>query len=113
MDLFFNVVRGFSIIVNQIKMIFQFIVIENWHILIWLFLYVFIFSKCIWFTQQLADSLKDEASFLQKKYPSIASRNGTPYLAKTLNRVSHYKKINNIVILDNLLVEGKIQWALG
>ncbi|XP_059153710.1 dynamin-1-like protein isoform X2 [Physella acuta] len=37
--------------------------------------------------KNLADSLKDEASFLQKKYPSIANRNGTPYLAKTLNRL--------------------------
>lgn len=35
----------------------------------------------------MADAHRDEASFLQKKYPSIASRNGTPYLAKTLNRV--------------------------
>ncbi|BFZ08906.1 hypothetical protein BsWGS_11945 [Bradybaena similaris] len=37
--------------------------------------------------KELSDSLKDEASFLQKKYPSIANRNGTPYLAKTLNRL--------------------------
>ncbi|KAH9508154.1 Dynamin-1-like protein [Bulinus truncatus] len=37
--------------------------------------------------KDLAESLKDEATFLQKKYPSIASRNGTPYLAKTLNRL--------------------------
>lgn len=35
----------------------------------------------------IEDALKDEASFLQKHYPSIASRNGTPYLARTLNRV--------------------------
>jgi dynamin 1-like protein len=35
----------------------------------------------------IEESLKDEASFLQKHYPSIASRNGTPYLARTLNRV--------------------------
>ena len=33
------------------------------------------------------DSLKDEATYLQKHYPSIASRNGTQYLARTLNRV--------------------------
>jgi len=32
--------------------------------------------------------LKDEATYLQKHYPSIASRNGTQYLARTLNRVS-------------------------
>ena len=36
----------------------------------------------------MRDALKDEATFLQKKYPSIASRNGTAHLAKTLNRVS-------------------------
>lgn len=36
------------------------------------------------------DALKDEASFLQKHYPSIASRNGTQYLARTLNRVSYF-----------------------
>ncbi|CAG5134974.1 unnamed protein product [Candidula unifasciata] len=37
--------------------------------------------------KELSESLKDEATFLQKKYPSIANRNGTPYLAKTLNRL--------------------------
>lgn len=25
--------------------------------------------------------------FLQRKYPTLANRNGTPYLAKTLNRL--------------------------
>ena len=40
--------------------------------------------------QDLQDSLKDEGSFLQRKYPSIANRNGTPYLGKTLNRVSPF-----------------------
>uniref|UniRef100_A0A0B6ZVX5 dynamin GTPase n=1 Tax=Arion vulgaris TaxID=1028688 RepID=A0A0B6ZVX5_9EUPU len=40
--------------------------------------------------KELSDSLRDEASFLQKKYPSIANRNGTPYLAKTLNRLLMY-----------------------
>lgn len=33
------------------------------------------------------DALRDEGTFLQRKYPTIASRNGTPYLAKTLNRL--------------------------
>lgn len=33
------------------------------------------------------ESLKDEATYLQKHYPSIASRNGTQYLARTLNRL--------------------------
>ncbi|KAI9586387.1 dynamin-1-like protein [Glossina fuscipes] len=31
--------------------------------------------------------LKDEEAFLQRKYPTLATRNGTPYLAKTLNRL--------------------------
>ncbi|XP_048404507.1 dynamin-1-like protein isoform X1 [Stegostoma tigrinum] len=35
----------------------------------------------------VADALKDEHAFLQKKYPSLANRNGTKYLAKTLNRL--------------------------
>ncbi|RNA23641.1 dynamin-1 isoform X2 [Brachionus plicatilis] len=35
----------------------------------------------------IEEALKDEASFLQKHYPSIASRNGTQYLARTLNRL--------------------------
>ncbi|XP_045492569.1 dynamin-1-like protein isoform X4 [Colias croceus] len=35
----------------------------------------------------ITDSLKDEATYLQRKYPTIATRNGTPYLAKTLNRL--------------------------
>ncbi len=37
--------------------------------------------------KQIEDSLKDEATYLQKHYPSIASRNGTTYLARTLNKV--------------------------
>lgn len=37
--------------------------------------------------KDMQESLKDEASFLQRKYPSIASRNGTLYLGKTLNRL--------------------------
>ncbi|WAR25092.1 DNM1L-like protein [Mya arenaria] len=35
----------------------------------------------------MREALKDEASFLQKRYPSLANRNGTAYLAKTLNRL--------------------------
>ena len=35
----------------------------------------------------MTDTVKDEASFLQKKYPSIAGRNGCAFLSKTLNRV--------------------------
>lgn len=37
--------------------------------------------------KSIKDALRDEAAFLQKKYPTLASRNGTPYLAKTLNRL--------------------------
>nr|XP_036222884.1 dynamin-1-like protein isoform X2 [Bactrocera oleae] len=37
--------------------------------------------------KQIDDQLKDEAAFLQRKYPTLATRNGTPYLAKTLNRL--------------------------
>ncbi|XP_053318584.1 dynamin-1-like protein isoform X2 [Spea bombifrons] len=35
----------------------------------------------------VADSIRDEHGFLQKKYPSLANRNGTKYLARTLNRL--------------------------
>uniref|UniRef100_H3C1N8 Dynamin-1-like protein n=1 Tax=Tetraodon nigroviridis TaxID=99883 RepID=H3C1N8_TETNG len=35
----------------------------------------------------VADAIRDEHAFLQKKYPSLANRNGTKYLAKTLNRL--------------------------
>jgi dynamin 1-like protein len=38
-------------------------------------------KKCI------DESLRDELLYLQRKYPSLATRNGSPYLAKTLNRV--------------------------
>ncbi len=38
--------------------------------------------------QKIDDALKDEQAFMQRKYPTLASRNGTPYLSKTLNRVS-------------------------
>ncbi|KAG7268766.1 hypothetical protein CRUP_034250 [Coryphaenoides rupestris] len=34
----------------------------------------------------VADAVRDEHAFLQKKYPSLANRNGTKYLSKTLNR---------------------------
>ncbi|CAH1393445.1 unnamed protein product [Nezara viridula] len=37
--------------------------------------------------KNIEDALKDEALYLQKKYPTLANRNGTPYLAKTLNRL--------------------------
>ena len=31
--------------------------------------------------------MKDETAFLQRKYPTLAGRNGTSYLAKTLQRL--------------------------
>ncbi|XP_053174695.1 dynamin-1-like protein isoform X1 [Scomber japonicus] len=37
--------------------------------------------------KSVADSIRDEYAFLQKKYPSLANRNGTKYLARTLNRL--------------------------
>ncbi len=38
--------------------------------------------------KNISESIKDELSYLQKRYPSIANRNGTQYLGRTLNRVS-------------------------
>lgn len=42
----------------------------------------------------IQDSLRDEVSFIQKKYPAIANRNGTRFLAKTLNKllIHHIKE---------------------
>ncbi|XP_028923430.1 dynamin-1-like protein isoform X2 [Ornithorhynchus anatinus] len=37
--------------------------------------------------KSISDSLQDEQAFLQKKYPSLANRNGTRFLTKTLNRL--------------------------
>ncbi|XP_054844215.1 dynamin-1-like protein isoform X2 [Eublepharis macularius] len=37
--------------------------------------------------KSVVDSIRDEYAFLQKKYPSLANRNGTKYLARTLNRL--------------------------
>ncbi|KAM0732431.1 Dynamin-1-like protein [Formica fusca] len=37
--------------------------------------------------KSIQEALKDEATFLQRKYPTLANRNGTAYLAKTLNRL--------------------------
>lgn len=44
-------------------------------------------QKDIMDEKHIDDQLKDEAAFLQRKYPTLATRNGTPYLAKTLNRL--------------------------
>ncbi|GFY57094.1 hypothetical protein TNIN_416611 [Trichonephila inaurata madagascariensis] len=37
--------------------------------------------------KSIEDATKDEVSFLQRKYPTLANRNGTAFLAKTLNRL--------------------------
>ncbi|VVC45306.1 Dynamin GTPase effector,Dynamin-type guanine nucleotide-binding (G) domain,Dynamin, GTPase domain,P- [Cinara cedri] len=37
--------------------------------------------------KSLVDALKDESVFLQRKYSLLANRNGTPHLAKTINRI--------------------------
>ena len=42
--------------------------------------------------KSIEDQIKDEATFLQRKYPTLANRNGTQYLAKTLNRSVHISK---------------------
>jgi len=44
----------------------------------------------LFFFQAIADALQSESTFLQKNYPPIANRNGTPFLAKTLNRVKFF-----------------------
>lgn len=48
--------------------------------------------------------LKDEITFLHKKYPTLAPKNGTQYLAKTLNRVSHntmhFFNTNYFIVVD-------------
>ncbi|XP_076032709.1 dynamin related protein 1 isoform X2 [Oratosquilla oratoria] len=38
-------------------------------------------------SKSIKDAIADEAAFLQRKYPTLANRNGTPFLAKTLNRL--------------------------
>ncbi len=37
--------------------------------------------------KDMAEQLRDESAFLKKTYPTLASKNGTKYLAKTLNRL--------------------------
>ncbi|XP_060678385.1 dynamin-1-like protein isoform X2 [Hemiscyllium ocellatum] len=37
--------------------------------------------------KSITDVIQDEMCFLQKRYPSLANRNGTKYLSKTLNRL--------------------------
>lgn len=49
-------------------------------------------------SKAITDAVKDEQSFLQKKYPTLASRNGTHYLAKRLNMVSTQNHVNFFII---------------
>ena len=37
--------------------------------------------------KSIETALKDEQLYLRKRYPALAARNGTPYLAKTLNKL--------------------------
>lgn len=50
-------------------------------------IYLFTIIIKFQFFQSISNALKDESYFLQRKYPSLANRNGTPYLTKTLNRL--------------------------
>lgn len=45
--------------------------------------------------QTIQAALKDEAVFFQKNYPALSSRNGTPFLARTLNKV-RIKKMETV-----------------
>ncbi|KAL0276315.1 UNVERIFIED_CONTAM: hypothetical protein PYX00_003908 [Menopon gallinae] len=44
--------------------------------------------------KSISDSIRDEATFLQKRYPALASKHGTPYLTQRLNNILkiHIKK---------------------
>ncbi|VDL69804.1 unnamed protein product [Nippostrongylus brasiliensis] len=44
-----------------------------------------IVPQAIMDNKPIGDAVKDELTFLHRKYPTLASRNGTPYLAKKLN----------------------------
>lgn len=48
----------------------------------------------------VADAVRDEYAFLQKKYPSLANRNGTKYLARTLNRYVAGILCNTVLFLN-------------
>lgn len=53
-------------------------------------------------SKSIEDALAYEASFLQRRYPSLASRNGTPFLGRTLNRVCYiflnYFEMRHLII---------------
>ena len=38
--------------------------------------------------KSITDALKDEATFLQQKYPAFVDSHGTPYLIETLKKLS-------------------------
>lgn len=44
-------------------------------------------QKDIQNNKSIEEALKDEMSFLQRRYPTLATRNGTAYLGKTLQRL--------------------------
>ena len=44
--------------------------------------------------KSIEDALKDEISFLQRKYPSLVNRSGSAYLAKTLSRVGSFGPVS-------------------
>ena len=50
-------------------------------------------QKDINLNKSIKEALKSEIAFLQKNYPSLASRNGTRYLTTTLNKllIGHIK----------------------
>ena len=50
----------------------------------------------LFFLQTIQAALRDEALFFQKNYPALASRNGTPFLARTLNKV--YRKNSDLMM---------------
>lgn len=60
--------------------------------------------------KSINDQLKDEAAYLQRKYPTLATRNGTPYLSKTLNRLlmHHIRDC-----LPDLKVKKKIKFYIA
>ncbi len=59
--------------------------------------------------KSVTDSIRDEHAFLQKKYPSLANRNGTKYLARTLNRWVFSLKHHISLIVLSISVFWSIQ----
>ncbi len=50
-------------------------------------------------SKPIKDALEHEQAFLRKKYPTLAARNGTPYLAKTLNKLLMQHIRNTLPVL--------------